>query len=104
MEGITVSRPASTICTGLLAPFQRARGDCRGVADTQTAGLPCLLLEVLLCQCAELRSIFLLNCAAFAVELLYIVEPRNPPSNLGRNSVYCSQRMVRPSRPKRAEN
>ena len=55
--------------------LQRARSGDRSIADTQAAGLLGLLLEVFLGQRVEFGAIFLLNDAAFTVELLDFIEP-----------------------------
>lgn len=68
------------------APLQRARGDCRRVTDTQAAHFPRLLLIVLLCQCAKLLRVLLLDGASFAVELLYFVEPGDASRDLSLES------------------
>lgn len=56
-------------------PFEGSRGHCRSVADTETARLLILFLEILLGQGAELGAVFSLHGAPLAVELLDVVEP-----------------------------
>lgn len=69
-------------------PLQRARCDGRILSNTYNAGFTALFLDILLCESVELAGIFFFYGAAFAVELLDIVEPADSDADLSSSLFY----------------
>jgi len=58
-------------------PLQRTRSDGRSISNTQTTLLADLLVEVLFGEGIEFLAVLLLYGAAFTVEGLHVVQPRD---------------------------